>query len=641
MKIDPKNNLNFAGTNVEINDINIEEDTIEVYLLQNNTKIQSKKQGQLNYCKIQPLSIGIKNDFQKLELNIVNNIRMTIGIKFKNKQPTNSVSFKNNIKMFNKNASPKTNKESITTPQKRTFDSKMTKIKEDSALKGKSKNNDNKSNKEDKIQAIQLNDKIKMFNQAKDVNIEKKSNITQNISALQKQRIQDLSKLLERKGAKSMKGKNTNEQKEEFEVLEVEKEENIPEIFLEPTKYTKFLEDQKKKGIKNPYRETFCEAFFIASFPKKNGSIIEMSNTYEGVCGHKDCSSLPAMKPEIIFRYPLNDTKTLELNNLAATICFPTGIKVCYSESEEPKKMTDYFTSITNQKGERLYMMNFHIYLKFQNVDYVKEYEIHPLKYNLMKFAEAYVGLSENEIKEKEGEITQNLELSQELGFRDFVYVPFCICLISKYPYVQEMKQCLSSIYSLIKNDKNYNSKINDIIMYLINSIPIPPKNATVKFALPYNRNSIRMNCPKLEDLNINNLTSSLLLKYFSLDNIIILFRLLIMEKKILLIDNDYEKLSTVADGLISILYPFNWIHTYIPIMSDQMLKYLETFLPFLNGIHESLMPLVEKIFIDSESEDDEVFLIYIKDNKIRLSSSLKGNNIKFEKYAQKLREIL
>ena len=52
-----------------------------------------------------------------------------------------------------------------------------------------------------------------------------------------------------------------------------------------------------------------------------------MSESFPSPCRHEECSKLPAMKPEIIFRYPLQDTKTLELNNLAATICFPTGIK--------------------------------------------------------------------------------------------------------------------------------------------------------------------------------------------------------------------------------------------------------------------------------------------------------------------------
>jgi hypothetical protein len=631
--LDAKNYLNFSGETIEIKDMNINEDIIEVYLLQDNKKIKSNKPEQLNYCKIQPLSIKIKNDFEKINVVIVNNIKASFEIKIKNKPSVNTISVKDNIKMFSGGAAPKTNQDSKIVNNKK----KEGEIG-GSAIKGKSNhqktnNSDFKLKTEEKKSVVQLNDKIKMFNQKKIENCEKKGNINPVISTIQQERIQKINSLFERKGAKSVKDNKGTVQKEEFEILE---EEEVPEVFLEPTKYTKFIEDQKKNGIKNPSRETFCEAFFIASFPKKSGNVIEMSNTYEAVCGHKECSNLPAMKPEIIFRYPLNDTKNLELNNLAATICFPTGIKVCYSETEEPKKMVDYFTSITNQKGERYYMMNFHIYLRMQNVDYIKEYEEHPLKYNLRKFAEAYIGLGEKEIKEKENEITTNLESSQELGFRDYVYVPFCICLISKYAYVQEMKKCLSSIYSIIKKDKGNSSKINDIIMYLINSIPIPPKNRGIKFTLPYSRTAIKVNCPKLEDMNVANLTSSLLLKYFSIDNLIFIFRLLITEKKILLIDNDYEKLSNVADGLFSILYPFPWIHTYIPIMSDQMLKYLETFLPFLNGIHESLMPLVEKIFKDSESEaDDEVFLIYIKDNKIKLSSSLKGNSIKFEKYVQ------
>ena len=67
------------------------------------------------------------------------------------------------------------------------------------------------------------------------------------------------------------------------------------------------------------------------------------------------------------------------------------------------------------------------------------------------------------------------------------------------------------------------------------------------------------------------------LLKYFNIDNLVIIFRLMLFEKKILFIDNDYTRLSLVTDNFISLLYPFQWIHTYIPIMSDQMLKYLET----------------------------------------------------------------
>ena len=411
----------------------------------------------------------------------------------------------------------------------------------------------------------------------------------------------------------------------------------LNEMFLEPTTYGHFLKEEKDRGIKHPYRETFCEGFFIASFPQKDGKVIEMSQSYPAHCKHDECSKFPSMKPEIIFRYPLQDTKTLELNNLAATICFPTGIKVCYNENENPIDIKDYVTSITNQKGERYYMMTYHFYLKMAMSEY-QRYDENPLKYNLRKFADPYILLREEELtEEKINEIQKNMEFYQELGFRDIVFVPFCICLISKYPYVQEMKNCLKSIYTILEQPKENSSiVINDIIMYLIHAIPIPTKNTKVKFLVPYYDNCIVIDCPKLEDINIMNRSAGHLLNYFSIDNLILIFKLLINEKKILIIDEDYQKLSRVADGFVSIIYPFQWIHTYIPIMSDQMLKYLETFLPFLNGINKSLMPLVENVFKNGEiEEDDEVFLIYVSDEKekIKLSSSLRGKKRRLDKY--------
>ena len=444
--------------------------------------------------------------------------------------------------------------------------------------------------------------------------------------------------------AKSMivKGKNhpDNKFEDDFVVLDFNLEnKGIKQIFLKPKKYTDFLEEQHRKNIKHPYRETFCEGFFIASFPKKHASVIELNTSFWAQCRHKDCSKLPGMKPEIIFRYPLKDTNTLELNNLAATICFPTGIKVCYEENSKPNKIIDYVSSITNQKGERYYMMTYHFYIKMDTEYYNKQYEENPLKYNLRKFGEAYIGLREDELTEEMiNDIQNNLEWNQELANREIVFVPFCICLISKYPYVKEMQACLKSIYTILNNEQSQNGDfiINDIIMYLINSIPIPTKNTSLKFLLPFNKTCIELDCPKLDDINVMNLSACKLLVLFNVDNLILIFRLLISEKKILLIDKDYEKLSTVADGLVSLLYPFQWVHTYIPIMSDQMLKYLETFLPFLNGINKSMMSAVENVFKESEmEEDDEVFLIYIEENKIKLSSTLKGKNKKFEKYIQ------
>ena len=402
---------------------------------------------------------------------------------------------------------------------------------------------------------------------------------------------------------------------------------NIEEKFLEPKNY---------KSLNKKYRETFCEGFFISSFPFKKGQVVEKSQSFPALCGHDECSSLPSMQPEIIFRYPLEDTKNLELNDLAATICFPTGIKVCYSneENNKPKRIENYVTPITNQKGERYYMVNYHFYLRMENAIYNNKYEMHPLKDHLKRFADDYINMDENDMDKNKEKIEKDLEQAQNLGFRDFVYIPYCICLISKYPYVDEIKKCLETIYYLI-TEKDQNELINKLIMHLINSVPIPEIETMVQFYIPYNNEDhITIKYPKLNDLKIMNSSICNLLKYFPIDLIIYVFRLLLFEKKILFIDDDYTRLSNATDNFISLLYPFQWIHTYIPIMSDQMLQYLETFLPFINGINISLLPLVKELYQTGDMEqNEEIFLVYIQEKKFRLGSSLIGKGKKKYKY--------
>jgi hypothetical protein len=268
---------------------------------------------------------------------------------------------------------------------------------------------------------------------------------------------------------------------------------------------------------------------------------------------------------------------------------------------------------------------------------------MHPLKNHLMKFGDSYSTLNDQGFTDKiVKKVQETLDLCEELGFRDYVYVPFCLCIISKYPYAYEMTRCLQSIFNILSeeqiiNNLKTNFKMNDIIMYLINSVPIPiEKNTRVKFYIPFFQKGIMLKYPKLDEISIVNINYMQLLQLFPLDNFIIIIRLLLLEKKILFIDDNYTRLSEVTDAFLSLLYPFKWVHTYIPIMSDQMIKYLETFLPFVNGIHLSLMSLVNQVFNNGEIDDsEEVFLINIIEGKIDSSSSVKKKKKKLSKYIQ------
>ena len=586
----------------------------KIYKISSTTLLNKEKENENRQKEKQKL---LMNNINYID-NILGNDRIKSAVNKKNKERSYTV--------LNK---PENN---IIKPKKLSIDN----ISGYSFLKNNNNNNNNNNRNKVRSQTVinksnNLNYKLNNLKYKERIE-ELKKEYDSKVALIKIESKKKKEKILEgSKKEKNIKNEVILEKENVIEKKEVKKEN---EYFLEPIIYDSYLKNNKK----NKNRETFCEGFFISSFPKKDGQVIEKSQSFPAICGHKECSSLPSMKPEIIMRYPLEDTKTLELNNLAATICFPTGIKVCYNEDNQDI-IKDYVTPITNQKGDRYYMINYHFYLKMENDIYSKNYEMHPLKHHLMKFADNYLNMSEDEMNDNITKKIQNdLEQAQDLGFRDYVFIPYCISLISKYPYVYQIKKCLQSIYYLIINKKNENENLlNELIMHLINSVPVPNViNTKVQFYIPYLNNELEIKCPKLKDLSIMNTNISDLLKLFSIDYIIIIFKFLIFEKKILFIDDDYTRLSNVTDSFISLLYPFQWIHTYIPIMSDQMIQYLQTFLPFLNGINNSLMPLVIEIFKEGEMEEnDEIFLIYINQSKFRLGSTLIGKNKKKYKYIE------
>ena len=54
-------------------------------------------------------------------------------------------------------------------------------------------------------------------------------------------------------------------------------------------------------SVSNP---SFCEGFFITGISKDKAGVIENSEHYYPICGHQLCKSLPAMQPDILYRYP-------------------------------------------------------------------------------------------------------------------------------------------------------------------------------------------------------------------------------------------------------------------------------------------------------------------------------------------------
>jgi len=440
----------------------------------------------------------------------------------------------------------------------------------------------------------------------------------------------------------------TNQNIKEFQIkrakrLEDKSDKESYNKLLASTNYKVYLNEiNEKKKLKKevPKRETFCSGFFITSISPKKPSIIENSEMFPSSCSHPNCSIFKSMKPEILMRYPLKDTDEIEITDFAATLCFPTGIKICYNDSN-PSKMKDYSSFLTNKKGERLFIMTYHFYLKMKKENFNKEYDNYPLINKLKELDEKIKKIDFKIIDENTYKYFEELKVSKELEFKKFAYIPYCLALISKYPFTKQLKQCLECIFKIIEYQANNNALVlNEILMYLIHSIPIPNKHSIISFPLPYvvynkentksTNNNIELDLPS--DKNILNSNLCEILKLFRIKNIIRIIRLLLFEKKIVFIDSDYSRLTNVISSFLCLIYPFQWVHICIPIISIQMMKYLETFLPYIAGVHSSFVPNLKKFLAENSNENEQVYLIFIEEDKIRISDFLNGDSKKINK---------
>ena len=397
---------------------------------------------------------------------------------------------------------------------------------------------------------------------------------------------------------------------------------------IEPKEFIEDYKENKDKDILNNIieenitqnYETFCLGIFISGLKPANGNNIISDNSYNFVspCGHKNCSLLLSMKPELIFTYfNRNSNISQEINNIVANLCFPLGIKLCfevpgdYNNLNKDKKniqkpQSIFYNIIKNAKDDIFYIATLQYFIKMELKNFKDKYKCDLISY--------YSQINNNDNKDKN--LKRAISLINGLKENDIVYVPESISLLSKYPFLFPMKYCLNSIISLQTQEEK-----NNLINHIINEVPFPQKLKQIQFYIPLFKDPIilnhffnifkgisMMNDSKenniIDNLSMNQLNSKLLLEKISIENIIILFQLILLEQQILIIENNYKILSEIIFILISLIYPLTWTNPFLPILSLNTVEYLQSPVPFIMGLDEYLIKYAynsKKIYIGKE----------------------------------------
>lgn len=98
----------------------------------------------------------------------------------------------------------------------------------------------------------------------------------------------------------------------------------------------------------------------------------------------------------------------------------------------------------------------------------------------------------------------------------------------------------------------------------------------------------------RLEERDLTRLFNSLQIPIF-----LQVFSSLLLERKVLLLSKSISKLSACVDALQSVLFPFVWQHTFIPVLPTNMLDICQAPTPYIIGVLKGKHPLLPPVSID------------------------------------------
>ena len=392
------------------------------------------------------------------------------------------------------------------------------------------------------------------------------------------------------------------------------------------------VEPKRIKNKTNNYN-TFCDGFLISGIKKPlKEKIIKDSSDFLSSCGHKICSSLYSIQPELLFIYKNERINLSEdkLKNLPELI-FPLGVKLCLLNKSEPKNIRSipqqiFFNIIEDDNGEKLYLCTCYCYIKTDSESFKQKFNCD-------------VSIFYSDLFQKNN--------NKRYINNNIFYFPESITLISKYPFLNSMATCLHGFLSPFPEDRIY------LLNHIINEVPIPDENHQIRFFILLFSTPIILNHKMIlykimaitnkekqqyllennylltEEMNIKKL-----FKTISLEHIIFIFNMILLEQKILLLYKDYETLSNIIFIFISLLFPFTWKNKIFPIISLDMIESLKNQTQFIAGMDESLFVYINKHNIKI---GNDIIIYNISLNSFVSSKNMKKTNRKDLYYEHKL----
>ncbi|XP_038594944.1 DENN domain-containing protein 5B isoform X1 [Micropterus salmoides] len=166
---------------------------------------------------------------------------------------------------------------------------------------------------------------------------------------------------------------------------------------------------------------------------------------------------------------------------------------------------------------------------------------------------------------------------------RDTLYVSKALCLITPMPFMLACRRFLSQLHRAVTAATAPPLPLESYIHNILYEVPLPAPGRSLKFHGVYE--PIVCQRPGLGELPLADFPLAEAFSLLGVENLVQVFTCTLLEMQILLYSQDFQRLMTVAEGITTLLFPFQWQHVYVPILPASLLHFLDAPVPYLMGL--------------------------------------------------------
>jgi pentatricopeptide repeat protein len=205
-------------------------------------------------------------------------------------------------------------------------------------------------------------------------------------------------------------------------------------------------------------------------------------------------------------------------------------------------------------------------------------------------------------------------ELEDDDEYAIDLYTPKCMCLLSRWPFFDAFREFLVLVFTLSQGPNAVS--IERRLYHLLYATPMPSYGTTIR--VPLESSLIKFKRPPTVDFPLYDTSMMPLFRCLDIDNVLLLFKVMLLEQKIVMHSKHKSLLLPAAETLCAIIFPFKFQHVYIPVMPTALADYLQAPVPYLIG-----MPTNEISEMVGTLDVELVTVVDLDRNSVRVGTTI------------------